>query len=74
MKKLIEILKALKPEIDFEKEKKLVDTGLLDSMAIVEIISSIEENFDVQINPEDIDPDNFQSVETIWNMIESIKK
>lgn len=74
MEQLLELLKAVKSDIDFEKETDLVDEGLLDSLEIVTIIDSIEETFGIEINPDDIDPDNFQSAETMWKMIENNKK
>lgn len=74
MEQLLELLKEVKSDIDFEKETDLVDEGLLDSLEIVTIIASIEEKFGIEIDPDEIDPDNFQSAETMWEMIEKIKK
>lgn len=74
MEQLLELLKEVKSEIDFEKEKNLVDEGLLDSLEIVTIIAAIEDKFGIEIDPDDIDPDNFQSAEAMWEMIEKIKK
>lgn len=73
MKQLLELLKGVKSDIDFEKETDLVDEGLLDSLEIVTIIASIEEKFGIEIDPDDIDPDNFQSAEAMWEMIQKIK-
>lgn len=74
MEHLLELLKEIKSDIDFEKKTDLVDEGLLDSLEIVTIIASIEEKFGIEIDPEDIDPDNFQSAEAMWDMIQKIKK
>ena len=72
MEKLLEILKEIKNDIDFETETGLVDSGLIDSLEIVEIITAIEAEYGIEIDPDDIDPDNFQSAEAMWNMIEKI--
>lgn len=69
MKKLLEILTNLKPDVDFEKEENLVEDGILDSLEVVEIIDAIEKNYGKEISPEDIDPDNFASAKTIYAMI-----
>ena len=74
MEKLLAILKQINAEIDFENEKDLVDSGVLDSLTIVEIITAIEDKYGVTINPDDIDPDNFQSAETILDMINKMIK
>lgn len=72
MEKLLDILKEIKSDIDFETETGLVDSGLIDSLEIVEIITAIEAEYGIEIDPDDIDPDNFQSAEAMWNMIEKI--
>lgn len=74
MEALLDILKEVKNDIDYGKETALVDEGLLDSLEIVTIIGAIEEKFGVEINPDDIDPDNFQSAEAMWKMIQKIKE
>lgn len=72
MERLLELLKSAKPEVDFVNNKRLVDNGLLDSLDIVSIIMAIEKEYDIVINPDDIDPDNFQSAESIYDMINNV--
>lgn len=73
MEKLMEILKKIKPEIDFNNREYLVDEGVLDSIEIVEIIAEIEVQYSIRIDPEQIDPDNFQSAGVMWEMIQVVK-
>ena len=73
MDRLMKILQRIKPDIGFLECSELVDEGLLDSMDIVEIVTAIEEEFSIEIPPESIDPDNFQSKESMWKMIEAIR-
>ena len=73
MEKLLEILKRVKSEVDFMKSQNLVDEGILDSIDIVTIISEIETEYSIEIDPEEIEPDNFQSVLTMLEMIEKVK-
>ncbi len=70
MDKILEILKRIKPEVDFINGTDLVDEGVLDSIDIVTIISEIEEEYGIEIDPNEIDPDNFQSVTAMLDMIE----
>lgn len=72
MENLYEILNKIKPDVNFREEKNLVEDGILDSLEIVQILDSIEECFGKEIPPEFIDPDNFASVEKIWEMINKI--
>lgn len=73
MNELITLLKETFPNIDFENEKALVDNGIVDSLSMVKIISLIEENFSVSVTMEYLQPEYFQSVETMWEMIEELQ-
>ena len=70
MDKLFKILKRVKPEVDFTYRRGLVDEGVLDSIDIVSIISEIEEEYGIEIDPDEIEPNNFQSAEAMMEMIQ----
>lgn len=74
MEKLMEILKKIRADVDFDNEKALIDDGILDSFDVVSIISEIDDVFDVQIRIAELDPENFNSAEAIWNLVQSLKK
>ena len=69
MEEVLDILRELHPDIDFEREKHLMDDGILDSMDIVSIIAEISENFDIAITARDIVPENFNSAEALHELI-----
>ncbi len=73
MEKLIEILEGLNPEVDYEKEDKLIDNRLLDSLTILSLIAEIEEEFDVTVPAVDIIPENFNSAKSIWELIQRLE-
>ena len=72
MEQLIEILSGLHPEVDFENTDGLIDDGILDSLDIVSIVSSVYSEFDVTIPPEEIVPENFNSAEALMELIERL--
>lgn len=74
MDRLMEILKRIKPEADLTASNDLIDEGILDSMDIVSIISEIEKEYFIEIDPDEIDPDNFQSISSMFAMIEKVIK
>lgn len=74
MDKLLEILSDLHPEIDFEEYTTLIDDGILDSFDIVSLISEINEEFDVVISAEHITPENFNSAEALYALIERLEE
>lgn len=72
MEKLIEILTELHDDVDFAEEKALVDDGILDSLDIVSLVTEIDSEFGVRIPPEEIVPENFNSAEALWALIEKL--
>ena len=72
MDEIIEILSGLHPDIDFETEDNLVDNKILDSFDIVSLIAEINDNFDIAISAEEITPENFNSAENIWALVERL--
>lgn len=73
MDKLLEILKGLHPEVDFETCENLVDGKILDSFDIISIISEISEEFDVTVSAEYIVPENFNSAKALYALIEKLE-
>ena len=71
MKKLIDILSGIRPDVDFENEESLIDDGLIESLDIVAIVTEIMAEFDVEISVDDLLPENFNSVDAMLAMIES---
>lgn len=72
--KLMEILKELRPEVDFENEKELIDGGVLDSFDIVTLVSQLNEEFEVEINVEDLLPENFNTVDAMIELVEKLQE
>lgn len=73
MEKLLEILNNIDSTINFETETGIIDNECIDSMQLMELISEIEEAFDITIEMEDIMPENFNSVNAMWEMIERLQ-
>lgn len=69
MEKLLEILENIKPGVDYENTKTLIDDHYLDSLSILSLIAEIEDEFDVVVPTIEIIPDNFNSVEAMMNLI-----
>ena len=74
MEELLEVLKKIKPGVDFESTDNLIDDEILDSFDIVSIVAAIDKEFDVQITAKDIVPENFNSVESIYELIQKLEE
>ena len=70
MGKILDILSEIRPDLDFDSEKQLVDQGLLDSFDLVSIISELNDAFEINIRVNDLQPENFNSVEAMMALVE----
>ena len=73
MDELMEMLEEICPDVDFESETALVDDKLLSSFDILSIISEISDAFDITLTPAEIIPENFNSADAMWNMINQLR-
>ena len=73
MEKIMSILRNVRPDIDFENEKKLIDDALLDSFDIISIIAELNDAFDISIEIEDLEPENFNSVEAMKELVDRLR-
>ncbi len=69
MDELKQILEEIRPDIDFKKETSLIDDGVLDSFDIISIVGELNMTYDIEINVEDLLPENFNSMEAIYELV-----
>ncbi len=72
MEALIDILMDLHPEVDFETCTTLIDDKILDSFDIISIITEVNTEYDVAIPAEEIIPENFNSAQALFELIEKL--
>ncbi len=72
MDRILEILSSIRADIDFEKEEKLIDDGILDSFDIVSIVAELCAEYDVTITVDMLEPENFNSAAAMLALVESI--
>jgi acyl carrier protein len=72
--KIIEIISSLRPEIEFQSNQDVTLFGVLDSLDIILLVEDIESKLDVIIDPDQITPENFNSLDTLHSFIKSINK
>ena len=61
MDRIIEILKSVHPEVDYETENGLIDKRIFDSFDVVTLVGELMDEFDVEITAEHMIPENFNS-------------
>jgi acyl carrier protein len=47
----------------------LVETGLLDSLALIELLAQLEETFGVSVSTDDLELENFRSIASIAGFV-----
>ena len=73
MDELLELLEDIKPTVDFRTCTGLIDDGYLASFDILSIVSELNDAFGIEISPVDIIPENFNSAQALWDMVERLK-
>lgn len=73
MEQLLEILEDIQPDADYETCETLIDDGILDSFAILSIVSELQDEFGITITPADIIPENFNSAKALYAMVEKLQ-
>ncbi|MCQ2080794.1 MAG: acyl carrier protein [Lachnospiraceae bacterium] len=71
---ILEILKEIKPECDFEASSNFIDDALLDSYEIVELVEAMEDEYGIFIDGMEILPENFVSIEAIQALVDRSEK
>jgi len=73
MKELMEILEDIHPGVDYETCTTLIDDGILDSFAVLSVVSELTDAFQIEITPAEIIPENFNSAAAMWDMVKRLQ-
>ena len=68
--RILEVVRSIRPDVDFEKENALIDDEILDSFDVIQIVTELMEEFGIFIDADDIEPENLNSLEGIREMVE----
>jgi acyl carrier protein len=71
--KVLEILREQDDTVDFEKETGLITNRILDSFEIINLVSDLEDAFDIRIGTAEMIPENFNSLSNIVKMVQRLK-
>ncbi len=74
MEELLEILRDINPDVDYETCETLVEDGYITSMQIVMLIGGINQEFGVAIPANKILPEYFNSAKRIYQLIQELEE
>lgn len=69
--KIIDIIENLTnyKELRENKDIDLLENEILDSLTFIELITSLEEEFDIEIQPTQVSPDTWRNVSKITELV-----
>ncbi len=70
--KVLKILTNLRPDVDFNNETELISDEILDSFDIVSLVAELNSEFDVTIGADDLEEENFNSVDAMVELINTL--
>ena len=71
---LLDMLRDMHPDIDFETAERLIDGHILTSFDVVSIVAELSETYGVELGAVDIVPENFNSARALFALIERIEE
>ena len=74
MEQILQILQGIRDDIDFANEKNLIDDGILDDYDMYTIICELDRAFGIEIDIDDLEPENFNSVEGMAALVERLRR
>jgi len=63
-------LNFLPIDVEFDENTDLFESGIIDSMGVIELVSFIEERYDVSLDAKQMSADNFKTVNSILSLIQ----
>lgn len=74
METFLEILNDIDDTVNWEDETALIDDRILDSFGVISLISELEDQFEIEIDASEIVPENFNSADAMWKMIQRLQE
>jgi len=74
--RIIEIIEKLTDfkDLNNNKDIDLLENEILDSLAFIELIEMLNDEFNIEIQPTQVSPDTWRSVKNIAKYIQQLKK
>ena len=73
MERIIKVLNEINPTVNWEKETDLIGNHILDSLRIVQLVGALNDEFDIEITPMDVVPENFRTAEDIARLVSRLE-
>jgi acyl carrier protein len=54
---------------NYDDDASLLEAGIVDSIGVMELVTFVDKTYKITVPPEDISPDNFDSINRLANYI-----
>lgn len=73
--RIIEIIEKISDYKNLKENRDidLLENEILDSLAFIELIINLEDEFNIEIQPTQVEPDTWRSVKLIAKLVEGLK-
>lgn len=71
--RILNILKSMDDSVDYASETNLIDDKVIDSLTLTALISELESEFNIEIDMDDIVPENFNSIDAMTELVERLQ-
>ena len=58
------------PEAGLEDTDSFLELGIIDSVGILELVSYIEKKYGIEVNADELVPENLDSIENVANLVQ----
>lgn len=69
MERLLKVLEDIREDVDFNTCTTLIEDEVLDSFDVIQIVTALDDEYDIEIPASEIIPENFNSAEAILKMV-----
>lgn len=70
---ILELLESIRPDVNFEQETHLIDDEILESFDVIQIVTTLMDEFGIYIDADDIEPENLNNLDAICELVERKK-
>jgi D-alanine--poly(phosphoribitol) ligase subunit 2 len=73
--KIIEIIEKISDcrNLRENRDIDLLENEVLDSLTFIELITALEDEFNIEIQPTEVKPDTWRSITSIVNLVTTLK-
>lgn len=72
-KRLLEMIEEINPYEEVSSDTKLIAEGILDSLTVILLMGAIESEFHIKVPEEETKISNFETIDSIMQMIQMLK-